>query len=131
MGVGMPEELPQYVARGVDMMDCVLPSRDARNGRLYTSEGRVSIKQAQYKDDASPLDPRCGCYTCRNFSRAYLRHLFLAGEISYATLGTLHNLRRYLDIMRGMRAAIIEGTFSQYLRGLSVASESQPPETAP
>jgi queuine tRNA-ribosyltransferase len=116
MGVGMPEELPQYVARGVDMMDCVLPSRDARNGRLYTSEGRVSIKQAQYKDDAAPLDARCGCYTCRNFSRAYLRHLFLAGEISYSTLATLHNLRRYLDIMREIRQAILIGEFPEYLK---------------
>jgi len=116
MGVGMPEELPQYVARGVDMMDCVLPSRDARNGRLYTSEGRVSIKQAQYKDDAAPLDARCGCYTCSNFSRAYLRHLFLAGEISYCTLATLHNLRRYLDIMREIRQAILIGEFPEYLK---------------
>ncbi|HXP85878.1 MAG TPA: tRNA guanosine(34) transglycosylase Tgt [Bryobacteraceae bacterium] len=116
MGVGMPEELPQYVARGVDMMDCVLPSRDARNGRLYTSEGRVSIKQAQYKDDPAPVDARCGCYTCQNFSRAYLRHLFLAGEISYATLATLHNLRRYLDIMREIRQAILVGKFPEYLK---------------
>jgi queuine tRNA-ribosyltransferase len=120
MGVGMPEELPQYVARGVDMMDCVLPSRDARNGRLYTSEGRVSIKQAQYKDDSAPLDARCGCYTCRNFSRAYLRHLFLAGEISYCTLATLHNLQRYLDIMREMRAAILAERFPEYLRAQGV-----------
>jgi queuine tRNA-ribosyltransferase len=115
MGVGMPEELPEYVARGVDMMDCVLPSRNARNGSLFTSEGRVLIKQAQYKEDPRPLDPACSCYTCRNFSRAYLRHLFFAGEISFATLATLHNLHRYLDIMREIRQCILFGKFPELL----------------
>src|ERR1035438_3297059 len=99
MGVGMPAELGEYVARGVDMMDCVLPSRNARNGYLFTSEGRVVIKHARYKNDAGPLDPHCGCYTCQRYSRAYLRHLFLAGEILFAMLATRHNLRRYLDSM--------------------------------
>ena len=111
MGVGMPNELPEYVARGVDMMDCVLPSRNARNGYLFTSQGRVVIKQAQYKEDPGPVDESCSCYTCRNFSRAYLRHLFLAGEMTFSTLATLHNLRRYLDIMRQMRQAILVGEF--------------------
>jgi queuine tRNA-ribosyltransferase len=115
MGVGMPEELPEYVARGVDMMDCVLPSRNARNGCLFTSTGRVIIKHAQYKEDASPLDSGCTCYTCRNFSRAYLRHLYQAGEILFSTLATIHNLRRYLDIMRQIRQSILLGTFPQYL----------------
>jgi len=115
MGVGMPEELPEYVARGIDMMDCVLPSRNARNGSLFTSEGRVLIKQAQYKEDPRPLDPACSCYTCQNFSRAYLRHLFCAGEISFATLATLHNLRRYLDIMREIRQCILFGKFPELL----------------
>jgi queuine tRNA-ribosyltransferase len=115
MGVGKPEELPEYVARGVDMMDCVLPSREARTGRLYTSEGRLVIKHAVYREDPRPVDPACGCYTCRNFSRAYLRHLFLAGEMLYSTLATMHNLRRYLDIVRGMRDAIVSGTFPEYL----------------
>ena len=87
MGVGMPEELPEYVARGVDMMDCVLPSRNARNGYLFTTSGRVVIKQSQYKDDPRPVDEACPCYTCRNFSRAYLRHLFLAGEIYFLHAG--------------------------------------------
>jgi len=119
MGVGMPDELPEYVARGVDMMDCVLPSRNARNGYLFTSEGRVVIKQTQYKEDARPVDPSCSCYTCRNFSRAYLRHLFLAGEITFAMLATLHNLRRYLDIMQEIRQAIIFGKFPDLLRALS------------
>ncbi|HVN04651.1 MAG TPA: tRNA guanosine(34) transglycosylase Tgt [Bryobacteraceae bacterium] len=115
MGVGMPEELPEYVARGIDMMDCVLPSRNARNGCLFTSQGTVRIKQARYRDDAGPLDPACGCYTCASFSRAYLRHLFQAGEILYAELATLHNVKRYLDIMRGIRRAIVDGRYPEYL----------------
>jgi queuine tRNA-ribosyltransferase len=115
MGVGMPDELPQYVAKGVDMMDCVLPSRNARNGYLFTSEGRVIIKNSHYKEDPRPVDPACKCYTCGEFSRAYLRHLFLAGEILYSTLSTIHNLRRYLDMMRQMREAILTGSFPQLL----------------
>jgi queuine tRNA-ribosyltransferase len=116
MGVGMPGELPEYVARGVDMMDCVLPSRNARNGYLFTSEGRVIIKHARYKDDARPLDPNCPCYTCRTYSRADLRHLFQAGEILFSVLATRHNVQRYLDIMREIRDAIISGSFPDYLR---------------
>ncbi|MGA2182803.1 MAG: tRNA guanosine(34) transglycosylase Tgt [Bryobacteraceae bacterium] len=112
MGVGMPEELPQYVARGVDMMDCVLPSRNARNGFLFTSQGRVIIKQARYRDDPSPVDPACACYTCRTHSRAYLRHLFQAGEMLFSTLATLHNLKHYLDTMRRIRQSILLGTFA-------------------
>src|SRR5215469_6283012 len=119
MGVGMPDELPEYVARGVDMMDCVLPSRNARNGSIFTSIGRVVIKQTQYKEDAGPVDEACPCYTCRNFSRAYLRHLFLAGEMTFSTLATLHNLRRYLDIMREIRQAILLGKFPELLRRVS------------
>ncbi len=106
MGVGMPDELAEYVARGIDMMDCVLPTRNARNGCLFTSEGRVIIKHARYKEDAGPLDPNCTCYTCRTYSRAYLRHLFQAGEILYASLATRHNIQRYLDIIREIRHAI-------------------------
>jgi len=124
MGVGTPEELVEYVACGVDMMDCVMPSRNARNGTLFTSQGKVLIKNARFKDDASPLDAACGCYTCRNFSRAYLRHLYLAKEILYATLGTIHNLRRYLDIMAEIRQAIQLGTFAEYLRSVRAASEA-------
>lgn len=115
MGVGLPEELPEYVARGIDMMDCVMPTRNARNGNLFTSAGRVVIKHAQYREDPAPLDPECGCYTCRNFSRAYLRHLFQAGEILFSTLASLHNLQHYLDIMRRMRNAIVSGKFPEYL----------------
>jgi queuine tRNA-ribosyltransferase len=118
MGVGMPAELPEYVARGIDMMDCVLPSRNARNGYLFVKagDGRVVIKQTQYREDPRPVEDGCACYTCRNFSRAYLRHLFLAGEITFATLATLHNLRRYLDIMRDIRQAILLGKFPEYLK---------------
>jgi queuine tRNA-ribosyltransferase len=116
MGVGMPLELPEYVARGIDMMDCVLPSRNARNGYLFTSEGRVIIKHARYKDDDRPLDPRCSCYTCTGYSRAYLRHLFQSGEILYSVLATRHNIQRYLDIMREIRHAIISDSFLEYLK---------------
>jgi queuine tRNA-ribosyltransferase len=121
MGVGMPEELPEYVARGVDMMDCVLPSRNARNGTLFTSEGRLVIKNSRFKDDGGALDPKCPCYTCRNFSRAYLRHLFQAGEMLFSTLATIHNLQHYLDIMRGMRQAILLGAFPEYLKSVRLA----------
>jgi queuine tRNA-ribosyltransferase len=114
----MPDELAEYVARGIDMMDCVLPSRNARNGYLFTSAGRIIIKQTQYRDDARPVDEACSCYTCRQFSRAYLRHLFLAGEMTFATLATLHNLRRYLDIMQEIRQAILVGNFPETLKGL-------------
>lgn len=123
MGVGKPEELIEYVARGVDMMDCVMPSRNARNGTLFTSLGKVVIKNAQFRDDPGPLDPACPCYTCRNFSRAYLRHLFLAEEILFAVLATLHNLRRYLDIMRGIRQSILLGTFPALLAEARSLSE--------
>ncbi len=116
MGVGMPDELPEYVARGIDMMDCVLPSRNARNGYLFTRQGRVIIKQTQYKDDPAPVEDGCPCYACRSFSRAYLRHLFLAGEMTFSTLATLHNLQRYLDIMRDIRQAILLGKFPDYLK---------------
>ncbi|MBZ5621528.1 MAG: tRNA guanosine(34) transglycosylase Tgt [Acidobacteriia bacterium] len=124
MGVGMPGELPEYVARGVDMMDCVLPSRNARNGYLFTSQGRVIIKHARYKDDERPLDENCQCYTCRKYSRAYLRHLFQAGEILYAVLATRHNIRRYLDIMREIRHAIISESFPDYLRRVRSAVDA-------
>jgi queuine tRNA-ribosyltransferase len=116
MGVGMPEELPQYVAHGIDMMDCVLPSRNARNGYLFTSQGKVVIKHAKYLEDQGPLDPNCGCYTCKTFTRAYLRHLFQASEILFSTLATLHNIRYFLDIMRRMREAIIGGNFPASLK---------------
>ena len=117
MGVGMPAELPEYVARGVDMMDCVLPSRNARNGYLFTSTGRLIIKHARYRDDARPVDEACQCYTCRNYSRAYLRHLFVSAEPLAAALNTTHNLWFYLDTMRSVRHAIELGDRSGTLYG--------------
>jgi len=122
MGVGMPEELPEYVARGVDMMDCVLPSRNARNGYLFTSRGKVVIKQARYREDDRPVDPSCACYTCRTFSRAYLRHLFQAGEMLFATLATIHNLNYYLDILRRIRQAILIGAFPAFAAEMRAAT---------
>ena len=118
MGVGMPEELPEYVARGIDMMDCVLPTRNARNGYLFSSAGRVVIKQARYKDDPRPVDEACSCYTCRRYSRAYLRHLYLAGEMLYSVLATRHNVQRYLDMMREIRHAIVLGRLPEHLRAV-------------
>ena len=114
MGTGMPEDLVESVARGVDMFDCVLPTRNARNGQLFTAGGRLNIRNARYAEDERPVDSECACYTCRTFSRAYLRHLFLAGEIVAATLNTLHNLHFYLDTMRGIRDAIAFGRFESF-----------------
>ena len=114
MGVGTPIDLVEAVARGVDMFDCVMPTRNARNGQLMTREGPLNIKNARFADDDEPADPSCRCYTCRQFSRAYLRHLFLAGEILGSTLNTLHNLYFYLDTMRGIRDAIAFGTFEKF-----------------
>jgi queuine tRNA-ribosyltransferase len=116
MGVGMPEELSRYVALGIDMMDCVLPTRNARNGYLFTSQGKLVIKQAQYLEDETPLDPACDCYTCRTFSRAYLRHLFQSAEISFSALATLHNIHYYLQLMRRIRRSIFDGSFPALLR---------------
>ena len=113
MGTGMPDDLIESVARGVDLFDCVLPTRNARNGQLLTSRGPLAIKNARYAEDLSPPDPDCGCYTCRHFSRAYLRHLYLSGEMTAATLNTLHNLYFYLDTMRRIREAIVFGSFER------------------
>jgi len=114
MGAGTPQDLVEGVARGVDLFDCVLPTRNARNGQLFTSEGVVNIKNARYAEDDRPADPACGCYTCRTASRAYLRHLFMAGEINASTLNTLHNLHFYLDTLRRIRDAIVFGRFETF-----------------
>jgi queuine tRNA-ribosyltransferase len=114
MGAGTPQDLVEAVARGIDLFDCVLPTRNARNGQLFTSEGRLNIKNARHAEDASPPDPDCDCYTCRTFSRAYLRHLFLAGEMNAATLNTLHNLHFYLDTLRRIKDAIGLGRFEKF-----------------
>lgn len=118
MGVGTPDELIRGVALGVDMFDCVLPTRNARNGCLFTSEGRILIKNAAYAEDERPLDPACSCHTCRRYSRAYLRHLFMAGEYLSATLNTLHNISFYLDMMKKIRESIKLNSFGKWLEAL-------------
>jgi queuine tRNA-ribosyltransferase len=114
MGVGTPEDLVEGVANGIDMFDCVMPTRNARNGWLFTRFGDVKIKNARYKDEEQPLDARCSCYTCQNFSRAYLHHLHRCGEILGARLNTIHNLHYYLELMQDMRTAIDEHRFAEF-----------------
>jgi queuine tRNA-ribosyltransferase len=114
MGTGTPEDLVECVFRGIDMFDCVMPTRNARNGQLFTSSGRLNIKNARYAEDDGPLDEACGCYTCRTHSRAYLRHLYMAGEMTAGVLNTLHNLSFYLDTMRKIREAITLRTFEKF-----------------
>jgi len=118
MGVGTPLDILEAVSRGIDLFDCVMPTRNARNGQLFTSEGRLTIKNARYAADEGPLDAACGCYTCRTHSRAYLRHLFVSGEIGAAVLNTLHNLRFYLDTMARVRQAIVFGTLETLRQSL-------------
>ena len=114
MGVGTPEDLVDGVANGIDMFDCVMPTRNARNGWLFTRFGDVKIKNARYKDEEQPLDASCSCYTCQNFSRAYLHHLHRCGEILGARLNTIHNLHYYLELMQNMRTAIDEHRFAEF-----------------
>jgi queuine tRNA-ribosyltransferase len=121
MGVGTPEEIVHYVAMGVDMMDCVLPTRAARHGLLFTSEGRLAIKNARYATDEGPIDPKCRCQVCARYSRAYLRHLYASSELLAQTLNTIHNLAYYLDTMRRVRQAILLGELASFL------SSVQPP----
>ncbi|MDR0469297.1 MAG: tRNA guanosine(34) transglycosylase Tgt [Peptococcaceae bacterium] len=118
MGVGSPDCLVEGVLRGVDMFDCVLPTRIARNGTMFTSEGRLVIRNAKYKDDRRPLDEKCDCYACRHFSRAYIRHLFVAGEILGAMLATIHNLRYLISLMAELRLAIEGGRLREAARRL-------------
>ena len=129
MGTGTPEDLVESVARGIDLFDCVLPTRNARNGQLFTSEGRLNIKNARYAEDDRPPDPACGCYTCRTASRAYLRHLFLAGEITASTLNTLHNLNFYLDTVRGIRESVKFGRFESFRVALHQRLSRQPADS--
>lgn len=114
MGVGMPDEVLKAVSLGVDLFDCVLPTRMGRNGALFTWSGRMNIKQSRYIDDFSPIDPDCPCYTCKNFSRAYLRHLYTSGEILSAILNTIHNLTFYTQLIEKARSAIEQGKFMEY-----------------
>jgi queuine tRNA-ribosyltransferase len=116
MGAGMPNDLVEAVARGIDLFDCVLPTRNARNGQLFTRQGPISIKNARYARDAGPVDAECECPTCRSHSKAYLRHLFMAGEMASGILNTVHNLHFYLDTMRRIRKAIEFGIFEDFRR---------------
>ena len=126
MGVGRPEQVADYVARGIDMMDCVLPTRAARHACLYTSVGRVLIKNACYSQDQRPIDPNCNCRVCKRYTRAYLRHLFTAGEITAAILATHHNVCFYLDIMRQIREAITFGHLANFASELRARCAAGP-----
>lgn len=121
MGVGTPADIVQAVARGIDMFDCVMPTRHARNGYLFTSEGVIKIRNARFREDSGPLDPACDCYTCKHYSRAYLRHLDACDEMLGARLNTIHNLYFYQQLMAQMREAIGEGRFSDFARKYPVA----------
>jgi queuine tRNA-ribosyltransferase len=125
MGVGTPADLVEGVARGIDLFDCVLPTRNARNGQLFTRSGRLHIRNAQYRQDPRPPEEGCACYTCRTVSRAYLRHLHLSDEITGATLMTVHNLHHYLDTLRRMRQSIVFGRFAEFREDMlrSLATE--------
>jgi queuine tRNA-ribosyltransferase len=114
MGTGMPDDLVECVARGIDLFDCVLPTRNGRNGQLLTRGGPLSIKQVRFAEDPNPPDTACECYTCQHYSRAYLRHLYVSNEIAASTLNTLHNIHFYLDTMRRMREAIAFGSFERF-----------------
>jgi len=124
MGVGAPEDLVECVARGIDMFDCVMPTRHARNGSIFTSTGRIVIRNARYARDPLPLDPACACSVCRRYSRGYLRHLFVAGEMLGPMLATHHNLHFYLDIMREIRDAIRSGAYNSYRSGFKLGPEA-------
>ncbi len=126
MGTGMPDDLVESVARGIDMFDCVLPTRNARNGQLLTRHGPLNIRNARYADDPSPIDDACRCYTCLHFSRAYLRHLASTGEMLGATLGSMHNLFFYLDLMEGMRKTIEFGSFEEFRQNFHRTFSRQP-----
>jgi queuine tRNA-ribosyltransferase len=123
MGVGTPQDIVEAVAAGIDMFDCVLPTRNARNGWLYTTGGVIKLRNSRYRDDLGPADPACECYTCRNFTRAYLHHLQRANEILGARLNTLHNLHYYQQLMRGARTAIAEGRYRAYAARVSGSAQ--------
>ena len=125
MGVGTPEEIVHYVAMGVDMMDCVLPTRAARHGLLFTSEGRITIKNARFAGDEGPLDPNCRCKVCARYSRAYLRHLYASNELLAQVLNTIHNLAFYVDTMEKARQAIRLGEFATFLSGVGTPHRAE------
>lgn len=129
MGVGRPQDLVDGVATGIDMFDCVIPTRHARGGAIYTFQGRIRITHARYRRDAYPIDTACGCYTCRNFSRAYVHHLFEIGEVLGATLATIHNLRFFGDLMEKVRASITDGTFAALRKDIHALYPEKDEET--
>jgi queuine tRNA-ribosyltransferase len=129
MGVGTPEEIVEYAGMGIDMMDCVLPTRAARHGLLFTSEGKVNIKNSRYALDESRLDPNCSCRVCARYSRAYLRHLYSSGELLAQVLNTIHNVAFYLDTMKAVRHAIQLGEFSRFLSGVRARGLNSPAHT--
>ncbi len=131
MGVGTPADLVHAVRHGIDLFDCVLPSRNARHGQLYTRTGLIRIKNARYRDDPRPIDPDCDCPACRRVSRALLHHLIRAGEITAQVLGTLHNLRFYLDFVGDLREATAAGKLAEFAREVSERMTPVKPETAP
>jgi len=116
MGVGKPEDIIRAVALGADMFDCVLPTRNARNASVYTWNGKMSLKAAYYAEDTRPIDENCGCYTCRNYTRAYIRHLFSAGELLAPYLATHHSIYFFMDFMRKIRQSILDGNFSNFMK---------------
>ncbi len=128
MGVGTPEDLVDGVYHGIDMFDCVMPTRSARNGLLFTNGEKVVIKNARYREDGSPIDSQCDCYTCQNYSRAYLRHLYVAGEILAMVLNTIHNLRYYLRLMERIRSAVREGRYADFRTRFFRERTAQPPQ---
>jgi queuine tRNA-ribosyltransferase len=129
MGVGTPEDLVDGVYHGIDLFDCVMPTRSARNGLLFTNGEKVVIKNARYREDGAPVDSQCDCYTCQNYSRAYLRHLYIAGEILAMVLNTIHNLRHYLRLMERIRTAIREGRYADFRMSFFRERTPQPPES--
>ena len=130
MGVGKPQDLLEGVLRGVDMFDCVMPTRNARNGHLFTATGIVKIRNARYKNDLDPVEPGCACYTCKHYSRAYLHHLYRAGEILGSRLNTIHNLHYYQSLMQQIRAAIKDGSLLTFARQFYQQLESSSSQCA-
>jgi queuine tRNA-ribosyltransferase len=128
MGVGSPEDLFECVGRGVDQFDCVLPTRIARNGAVFTHQGRINLRNARFATDKNPIEADCNCYTCRTFSMAYLRHLIVAKEILALRLTTLHNLHFMLEIMRRIRQSILDGTFAAYKQAFLAVYQPVPEE---
>ena len=125
MGAGTPDDLIDAVGRGIDMFDCVIPTREGRNGALYTRRGRINIYNARFRDDAGPIDPSCSCYACRTFSRSYIRHLYRAGEILGPRMGTLHNIHFYVGLASEMEEAVMEGRFGAWRSSFLTAYHSE------